>query len=377
MLAQSEPAALKGQAVTLVSATLAVAYCALWELLPGGDGLALAESVGWPAVGADRLTVEVAANTPVSSAVLSSLPVVVADWPSESRFRQLVPLEGQGVVSSLYVGVAGRDGPLGSLGVDVTASRQFRDEEIQFVQAVANLLALAAEREQQDRRPEGRARERSSLKVQQQIALAREQAVREERQRIARDLHDSVIQALYSVTLHGQGARLLLASGDVGLVAEALRSLQETAQEALDELRLLIFDLRPPLLDQVGLVAAIKARLTAVEGRSDLQTSLVAEGVGALPSFVEQELYRIAQEALNNALRHAHAKEITLYFKQTADRLLIEISDDGGGFDPAAARERGGVGLVGIAERVSRLGGRLELQSAPGRGTQLRVEVPL
>jgi signal transduction histidine kinase len=163
----------------------------------------------------------------------------------------------------------------------------------------------------------------------------------------------------------------------VPLASEALRGLQETAQGALDELRLLIFDLRPPLLDQVGLVAAIQARLTAVEGRTNLQARLIADEVGDLPAFVEQELYRIAQEALNNALKHSRARHITLWLRREERRLVLEIVDDGVGFEPTSAGDEGGAGLRGITERVAGLGGAFALQSAPAAGTRLRVEVPL
>lgn len=203
------------------------------------------------------------------------------------------------------------------------------------------------------------------------------QAVLEERQRLARDLHDSVTQSLYGITLHAQAAQRLLVAGEVALAVHSLRILQDTAQEALDEMRLLIFELRPPLLEQVGLVAALQARLSAVEGRANLHTRLIADGVGPLPAAVEQAFYRIAQEALNNALRHAHAQQITVQLWQEPARLAMEIRDDGVGFEPSGADKRSGLGLRGIEERIAQLQGTVTLQSAPGAGTRLRVEVEL
>jgi len=209
------------------------------------------------------------------------------------------------------------------------------------------------------------------------VAAAIHQAVLEERQRIARDLHDSVIQSLYSVTLHAEAATRLLAAGDLATVAAYLHQLQGTAQEALDEMRLLVFELRPLALEQEGLVAALQARLNAVEGRANLETHLTAEEIGRLPNFVEQAFYRIAQEALNNGLKHARARHIRVYLRQRQGSVILEIHDDGVGFDLATSRETGGLGLRGIAERVAQLGGTLSLQSAPGAGTQLRVEIPI
>lgn len=207
------------------------------------------------------------------------------------------------------------------------------------------------------------------------VASAQDKAVLEERQRLARDLHDSVTQALYGVTLHAQAARRLLESANVTTAADSLRALQDTAQEALDEMRLLIFELRPPILDRAGLVAALQARLEAVEGRVNLKTNLLAEQLGVLPPAVEHALYRIAQEALNNALKHAHARCISVELRRTQTSIILEISDDGIGFDPAG--ESGGFGLRGIRERVSYFDGRLEIQSAPRSGTMLCVEIAL
>ena len=211
----------------------------------------------------------------------------------------------------------------------------------------------------------------------QHLAALQATAILEERQRLARDLHDSVTQALYGITLHAEVARRLLASGDTATATSYLSALQETAQEALAEMRLLIFDLRPPILGQVGLAAALQVRLDAVEGRANLQTQLIVDGVGDLPALVEQALYGIAREALNNGLKHAHAQHITVHLWQTQASITLEVADDGVGFDPAAARGNGGLGLCGIAERAAQVKGRLTLRSAPAAGTQLRVEVML
>lgn len=376
-LSNTDLSVLLRRAAVLVADTLAVAYSAIWELLPDHSRLVLRSAVGWQDDATARMTVALAKTSPIGTTVLGSAPVIVADWLSETRFMQLPALSDHGVLSSLTVVVPGQTRPFGCLGVDVTAIRMFSDEEICFLQAVANVLALAIERFESNLAIERRVEERTRAIEQLLVAAAQEQAVLEERQRLARDLHDSVIQALYSVTLHAQGARRLLASGELSTAADALRGLQDTAQEALDEMRLLIFDLRPPILEQVGLVAAVQARLNAVEGRANLQTKLIVDGVGDLPSLVEQALYRIAQESLNNTLKHAHAQHVTVRLRRAATAVLLEISDDGVGFDPATAGETGGMGLRGIAERVAQLDGTFILQSVPGAGTWLSVEVPL
>jgi signal transduction histidine kinase len=303
--------------------------------------------------------------------------VIVADWLDETRFSRPQSLRDRRVISSAYVAIPGKRRPIGVLGVDVTASRQFNDEEIHFLEVVANVLALAIAQDQSQEAIELRVEERTRDIEQRLVAVAQDTAVLEERQRLARDLHDSVTQALYGITLHAQAAQRLLASGDGVSATDSLRALQDTAQEALDEMRLLIFELRPPVLEQVGLAAALQARLAAVEGRANLQTRLLVEEIDSLPSPVEQALYRIAQEALNNALKHAHAQRITVQLGQAQKRVILEIADDGSGFEPATAQENGGLGLRGIKERVAQLDGVLTLQSAPGAGTRLRVEVAL
>jgi signal transduction histidine kinase len=232
--------------------------------------------------------------------------------------------------------------------------------------AVRAHQAIAQRFEEQTRAIEGR-----------HLAASQATAILEERQRLARDLHDSVTQALYSITLHAEVARRLLASGDTATAASNLSALQETAQEALDEMRLLIFELRPPILEQVGLVAALRARLNAVEGRANLQTRLIADEICPLSSPIEQALYRITQEALNNVLKHAHAQRVIVRVQQSHANVVLEITDDGVGFESAEAHENGGMGLRGIVERVAQLDGILTLESTAEAGTQLRVEIPL
>jgi signal transduction histidine kinase len=168
----------------------------------------------------------------------------------------------------------------------------------------------------------------------------------------------------------------LLSSGREETATDNLHKLRRTAKEALGEMRLLIFELRPPILEQEGLMAALQARLEAVEGRAgpSLKTEFRVEGEDRLPPDVEEGLYRIAMEALNNTLKHAHARSITVSLHLEPVAAVLEIADDGVGFDPAKAGERGGMGLRGMVERAEELGGRLTVESKPGSGTLITVE---
>jgi signal transduction histidine kinase len=203
---------------------------------------------------------------------------------------------------------------------------------------------------------------------------ARQAAILEERQRLSRELHDSVTQALYGVSLYAEAASRALTAGDTAPVASNLREIRETTQEALDEMRLLLFELRPPLLEERGLFGALQSRLGAVEARAGLMTDLHGEESVRLSPETEQELYRLAQEALNNVLKHAHARQVTVRLDVAGDRAILEVADDGVGFEPEL-RNGGGFGLHGMRERAERLGGTLEVESAPGTGTRVRAEV--
>ena len=204
---------------------------------------------------------------------------------------------------------------------------------------------------------------------------AQQAAVLEERQRLARELHDSVTQSLYGVSLYTEAASRARADGEVGPVAANLDGIRETTQEALGEMRLLLYELRPPLLEEHGLAAALRARLQNVETRAGLEVAFDCQGDERLPVDQEQELFRLAQEALNNVLKHAHARRVQVCLELAADRVVLEVADDGAGFDPALGRG-GGFGLPGMRERAERVGGSLRIDSSPGTGTRVRVEVP-
>jgi signal transduction histidine kinase len=207
-------------------------------------------------------------------------------------------------------------------------------------------------------------------------AQAEQVAVVEERQRLARDLHDSVIQALYGMVLSAESAARKLAEGQFELVGERLKDIRRTAQTALREMRILIFELRPPELSREGLVAALRTRLDAVEARAGMKTSLLVEGDGTLSAELEAGLYQVVQEALNNMLKHSGAQNVAVSLRVDPSKVELEVSDDGVGFNPSTVEAMGGLGLRGLRERAERMGGRLSLQTQPNRGTRITLEVP-
>ena len=204
---------------------------------------------------------------------------------------------------------------------------------------------------------------------------AKEKAVAAERSRLARELHDSVTQALYSVTLYAEATRLALQAEKRDVAVQNLRELHNMAREAMLDMRMLIFELHPPVLEEEGLVSALQARLAAVESRARLRTEIRAEAERRLPISVAEELFRIALEALNNVVKHASAEQVTVDLKFGTEDVCLEVSDDGVGFDPDQVSRSGGRGLLGIEERVARLQGTFAIQSVPGGGTTLSVRV--
>jgi signal transduction histidine kinase/ligand-binding sensor protein len=204
-------------------------------------------------------------------------------------------------------------------------------------------------------------------------------AVLEERQRLARELHDSVVQSLYSMALYADAGALALTAGKREVTLNHLQELRDTARTAMHDMRLLIFELHPPALEEEGLVTALRLRLAAVEARAGLTTELDVKGERRLPITIEQELYRIAQEALNNVTKHADAQHVTirLQYGQTTGHptVYLQVHDDGIGFDPLTARNAGGVGLRSFGERAAKLGGKVTVESSPGKGTTVTVEI--
>jgi signal transduction histidine kinase len=209
-------------------------------------------------------------------------------------------------------------------------------------------------------------------------AQAERLAVVEERERLARELHDSVTQALYSVNLYAEAARRAIESGKQDAALNNMDQVRTMAREAVVDMRLLIFELRPPALEEEGLAAALQARLDSVETRAGLETALQVEGERRLPPAVEQELFWITQEALNNVVKHAQAREVTVRLELGGEEVGLEVRDDGVGFDLTEAGRSGGMGLGSMQERVARVGGELAIESASGEGTRVtvRVKVP-
>jgi signal transduction histidine kinase len=164
-------------------------------------------------------------------------------------------------------------------------------------------------------------------------------------------------------------------SGDIEKAREYILRLGEISQQALREMRLLVYELRPMALSGVGLIGALQQRLDAVERRSGVEVDLTTDAKLEIPEYAEEELYRIAMEALNNALKHAHPTTVKVVLREVekpeGSCIELAVSDDGVGFDPAIEENQEGFGLTSMRERIGKLGGKLEILSAPDEGTQI------
>ncbi len=206
-------------------------------------------------------------------------------------------------------------------------------------------------------------------------------AQEQERERIARELHDGLGQALTAIKLDLSAADRALGA-DVLPAKQHLAKAQTLADETLDELRRLVFDLRPPALDNLGLVAALESYTRDFKERSRIAVALEADfSESRLPSDVETALYRICQEALANVWKHAHASQSVVRLEQTAERVTLTVTDNGVGFDTSTVTgvnaALGGVGLLSMERRAEDLGGNFRVESQCGAGTSVHVSVPL
>jgi signal transduction histidine kinase len=264
-----------------------------------------------------------------------------------------------GVHSALFVPLVARGRTIGVvIAHDRTgATPAFTDDDLRLAETLAARAAIAVDLS-----------ERVGRDVVRRVVEAQEA----ERTRLARELHDETGQALTSILL---GLKPLEQAA-AGEQAAAVASLRELVVSTLQDVRALAVELRPAALDDFGLVPAVERLADTFRGQSgmdvELETRLPDE---RLPPEVETALYRIVQEALTNVVKHADARRVSILLTERERGVAAMVEDDGTGFEPGA--DRGGLGLLGMRERIGLVGGRLHVESAPGAGTTIVAEVPV
>jgi signal transduction histidine kinase len=283
-------------------------------------------------------------------------PYRTGDIHDHPRFRGWWPTGHPDMRSFMGVPIVAPEGVIGAFYLtEKLDAPDFTDEDEELIALLAAHAAIAI----------------ANARLHEQT---RELSIVAERNRLALDLHDAVSQKLFGLVLNAEAAGTLL-ERDPTAARERVTRLQTLAQEALDELRSLVFELRPPDLEADGLGGALRKHVEVLRRLGPHEIELVVAGQPPADAARDREILRIAQEALQNALRHANARRVAV--RLSADNeglLLLEVEDDGVGFDPDApgARSRH-LGLTSMEERAERIGGTLEIRSAPGAGTTVRL----
>lgn len=262
-----------------------------------------------------------------------------------------------GVRSGIAVLMHGKKDVLGMLTVQSYEPNAYRDTDQVILESFATHVSITLE----------------NIQLHQQ---AEKSAVLEERQRLARELHDSVTQLLYSMTLLSGGWGVKFRRGQLDDPADHFMQIEEMSLQALKEMRLLIHQLRPSALEEIGLLQALQNRLDAVEQRVNVDARLCVDGIiPTLSPIMEEEIYFIIQEALNNSLRHAFSTIIQVTVQADENQLQIAVEDNGRGYDPSQPSH--GMGTTTMRDRAQAIGAQIEVNSQPNEGTKVILTMEL
>jgi DNA-binding NarL/FixJ family response regulator/signal transduction histidine kinase len=347
-LAQADPQVVMDEAVVALARTLQVEIAEVAEIVPGRDELVLRAGVGWEEGAVGREIGPTGRASLVGYTAMSGQPVLSKDLAADPRFSISPLLSDRGAVSAATVVISGRDEPYGVLGAFAKEPRSFSTDDVNFMQAVANVISVAFE----------------TARTETRLLEGREA----ERRRIARDLHDEALQNLTRAL-----AEATRRSSSNDELVGVLKGVGQQLRGAIYDLRLEEEESRP-LPERLKALVAVHAGMAS---GAEIEVD-VSEGTPGVVGRRGTEVLRIAAEALTNARRHSEATEIRVHASGSEDLLRVEVSDDGSGFDRDGGGQVGeSAGLTGIRERADLLGADLEISSEPGGGTAVRLELSL
>jgi signal transduction histidine kinase len=285
-------------------------------------------------------------------------PFRTADIHEDPRFRGWWPAGHPDMRSFLGVPIVSAEGVIGAFYLTEKGdAAEFGDEDQELIELLAAHAAIAI----------------TNARL---LEHSRELSAVAERNRLALELHDAVSQKLFSVVLTAEAASTLL-DRDAAAAREKVERLRGLAGEALSELRSLMLELRPPDLGRDGLCGALRKHVEVLRPLHPAEIDLDLDAGASAGEERDHDVLRIAQEAVGNALRHSGADRVSVRLARNNGGVALEVADDGIGFDPADAALRARrLGLTSMEERAERIGGRLEIDSGPGHGTSVRLEVP-
>jgi signal transduction histidine kinase len=319
--------------------------------------LLLRAGVGWREGLVGRAKEDAGCGSQAGYTLLSDEPVVTDDVRAEARFRPSPLLVEHGVVSSVTVVIPGHLGPYGVLGAHTSERRVFSEDDVNFLQAVANVLAAAIERERSE----------------EAVGEIREA----ERARVARDLHDGALQDLAYGLAEVHVAEMYLGNDDPGSGAAALGRASSALRRVSEGLRATVNDLRlggERDRSLPRLVESLVERMRRMDPDRDIRLEVQEGFPSGLAGDAGAEVLRVVGEALTNVRRHSGARNVRVSLGLEGEDLVAEVSDDGRGFGPETAP---GVGRDSMRERAEALGGVLGVESGPGEGARVLLRVPV
>jgi two-component system, NarL family, sensor histidine kinase LiaS len=282
-------------------------------------------------------------------------PVVVTDFdPEDLRSDLRAALKAEGIKSFVHLPIAVDHKVVAVFNIGFTRPDFIPEDTVRVFSALVNRAAI-------------------SIANMELFEQTKDLAVMEERNRLARDLHDSAKQKAFAALAQLGTARGIL-NGHGNSVSLHLNEAENLVTDVIQELTFLVQEIYPIALQEKGLVTTLREHIFEWENRNDMTIQLITRNDRRLPLDVEQALYRITQEALANVARHSHARRVDMSLVYNGDSVQLSVADDGCGFDTNTKSH--GMGLRSIRERVSSIRGTVQIQSAPGHGTRLLVQVP-